>query len=298
MTDSLQHELRIVAPRRSVAQHLADIWRYRELLVRLVRKELHVRYQKSVLGLAWSLANPLFLLLIYTAVFTLLDAAYPWFTIWLLSGLLIWNFFSTAINTGTQSITANAYLIGKVNFPREILPLASVGATFVHFLLSNVVLVAVLLATRYNVDWAYVWLAVPAVLVCLLLASAIAILLSAVNVYARDTTHLLELALLAWFWFTPIIYPFELVRGELESRGLYPYLHLLNPMVPVVTALQRGIYGTPTAVKNGVSKDLLPDLSPWWYLRNLGFVGIAAAVLLVIAIRVFDRAESNFAEVM
>jgi ABC-2 type transport system permease protein len=297
MSTSPDLELRLVAPRRSVREHLRDIWRYRQLWQQLVRKELHVRYQKSTLGLAWSLANPLFLLAIYSVVFSILNRSFDHFQIWVLSGLLLWNFFGTALATGTQAITANGYLVGKVNFPREVLPLASVGATFVHFLLSGSVLVVVLGVMRFRVDWAYLWLAIPAVLTCMILASALAILFSASNVYARDTTHLLDLSLLAWFWLTPIVYPFQLVTDKLETRGWYEYLHLFNPLTPLVMALQRGIYGRPSSGADG-SNPLLPDLSVWWYLRNIGIVAAVSIALLILAIRVFDKAEANFAEVM
>lgn len=297
-------ELRIVAPRRSVSRHLIDIWRYRELLLQLVRKELHVRYQKSVLGFAWSMANPLFLLGIYSVVFGILGQAFESFPIWILCGLLLWNFFATALTTGTQAVTGNSYLVGKVNFPREILPLAAVGAALVHLFLSSCMLVVVLLVTRFDVDWGYLWLSVPAMLTCVVLVSALAILLSAVNVYARDTTHLLDLALLAFFWLTPIVYPFQLVADQLKKHGTYQYLHLLNPIVPLVTAVQRGVYGHATIMINDpgtgklIPKKLLPDLSSMWYLRNIGAVFAFSIILLIAAIKFFDRAEANFAEVM
>lgn len=292
-------ELRLVLPRRSVRQHLVDIWRYRELWLQLVRKELHVRYQKSVLGFAWSMANPLFLLVVYSIVFGILGQSFTWFGIWLLAGILIWNFFATSLSTGTQAITANGYLVGKVNFPREVLPLASVGAAFVHLMLSSLLMVAVLLVTRFSVDWTFIWMVIPAVITLVVLASAFAILLSATNVYARDTTHLLELLLLAWFWLTPIIYPFELVTEKLENGGHWAYWHLLNPMAPILMAVQRGVYAKASVTMgDGSTKRLLPDLSQWWYLRNIGIVFVVACVFLVFAIKVFDKAEANFAEVM
>ncbi len=301
MASTIDPDLRLVLPRRTVRQHLVDVWKYRELWLQLVRKELHVRYQKSVLGFAWSMANPLFLLVVYSIVFGILGQSFSWFGIWLLAGILVWNFFATSLSTGTQAITANGYLVGKVNFPREVLPLASVGAAFVHFMLSSVLMVAVLSVTRFHVDWSYLWLTIPAIITLVVLAAAFAIFLSAINVYARDTTHLLELVLLAWFWLTPIIYRFELVTERLENGGTWEYIHLLNPIAPLLIAIQRGVYGEasiPDAGQpNGVLR-LLPDLSQWWYLRNIGIVFAVACVLLVAAIKVFDRAEANFAEVM
>ncbi len=299
MTDTAQLELRQVLPRRSVGRHLLDVWRYRELWTQLVRKELHVRYQKSVIGFAWSMLNPLFLLLVYNVAFTLLGQSFSWFAIWLLAGLLVWNFFATSLSTGTAAITANGYLVGKVNFPREILPLASVGAAFVHFVFSGLLMVAVLLVTWFPVDWSYLWLVVPALITLVVLAAAFAIALSAINVYARDTTHLLELALLAGFWLTPIIYPFMLVEQKLTDHGRWGYWLLVNPLAAIVIAVQRGVYGRPSVTNSdGTVNRLLPDLSQWWYLRNILVVFAVACVLLAAAIKLFDRAEGNFAEVM
>ncbi len=306
MTDTSAIELRQVLPRRSVGRHLADIWKYRELWLQLVRKELHVRYQKSLIGFLWSMLNPLFLLVVYSVAFSLLGQSFAWFGIWLLAGILVWNFFATCLSTGTAAITSNGYLVGKVHFPREVLPLASVGAAFVHLMFSSLLMVAVLLITRFHVDWSYLWLTAPALLALVVLASALAILLSAINVYARDTTHLLELALLAGFWLTPIIYPFMLVAQKLRGGGNWEYWLLANPLTSIVIAIQRGIYGEATIYESQtdpgqakvVRQFLLPDMSQWWYLRNLLIVLVCGLVLLAVAIKVFDRAEANFAEVM
>src|SRR4051812_37312018 len=139
-----EQELHLVASRQTVAAHLRDIWRFRELLRNLVRKELKVKYKNSALGFVWSMLNPLFLLLVYGIAFSILGAAFSYFTIWLLIGLLVWNLFNVSIVAGTSSITGNAYLVNKVRFPREVLPLASVGAALIHFFLQSLVLVAVL----------------------------------------------------------------------------------------------------------------------------------------------------------
>src|SRR5213079_3432732 len=111
------HELHLAAPRQPVTAHLRDVWRFRELLRNLVRKELKVKYKNSVLGFLWSMVNPLFLLVVYSFV------------------------FNGSVLSGTTSVSGNGYLVNKVRFPREVLPLASVGAALVHFFLQSLVLV-------------------------------------------------------------------------------------------------------------------------------------------------------------
>jgi ABC-type polysaccharide/polyol phosphate export permease len=285
-----------VTPRRGVGEHFRDIWRYRELQVGLVRRELKVRYKGSVLGFVWSLLNPLLYLVVFYFVFQVfLGSGIPSFPIFLLSGLLVWNLFIGSLPPATGSIIDNGSLVKKVWFPREILPLASVGAALVHFFLQSLVLFAAIAIVRYPLPWGYVWLIGPGLLTLLVLTAALGVLLSAVSVYARDIRHLLELVLLAWFWMTPIVYPYELVAGKLGSNS---WLALLNPMTPIVLCFQRGIYGKVygPVQPDGTRQAILPDESQWWYLRNVLIVLAVASVLLVVAVRVFDRLEGSFAE--
>jgi len=289
----------VIAPGRSVLHRMQAVWSYRELLVGLIRKELKVKYKDSSLGFFWSMLNPAMYLAVFYVVFqVILGTGIPYFPIYLLSGLLSWNLFSASLTAATGSIVNNGSLVNKVYFPREILPLATVGASLVHFFLQALVLLTTLVVFQYGVALEYLWLIVPAMLVVLLLVSGLAILFSALNVYARDLQHLLELVLLAWFWMTPIVYPWQLPAGKLAEHGLSSNLTLLNPMIPVVIALQRAIYGTVSYVdkKTGDTVHILPDASPLWYLRNLALVGVVAAGIFVFAVHVFGRLEANFAE--
>ena len=286
--------MNVVAPRRTVTQSLTGVWRYHELLVNLVRKELKVRYKNSSLGFLWSMLNPLMYLVVFYVVFQLvLKSGVPYFPVFLLSGLLGWNLFSASLAGATGSITGNASLVNKVWFPREILPLASIGANFVHFLLQGLVLCIGLAVFRFEVDWGYVWLVLPALLALLIFTAACCVFLAAANVYARDTQHLLELLLLAWVWLTPMIYTWHLQASQLEENGRSPMLTLINPMTSIVIALQRALYGITTA-DDGTR--ILPVESSLWYLRNLAVVGGIGFVLLLLAVRMFTRVEGDFAE--
>jgi ABC-2 type transport system permease protein len=294
-------ELQVVASRQSTLTHIREVIRYQELLRQLVRKELTVRYKRSVLGIAWSMLNPLVLLVVYSVAFSILGQAFNRFPIWLLSGLLPWTFVSGSLLQATSSITANSYLVNKVRFPREILPLTAVGSNLVNLAIQLGVFGVVIAVMRHRVDWAYLWLLPLALVTMVVFVTAVSMLLATANVYARDTQHLLEVVLIAFFWLTPIAYPVMLMMNKLVAWGRSPSLVLLNPLTSIVTTFQRCIYGTdaiPDPSKPGGVYQLLPDVSQWWYLRNLLIVLTASLVLLVVAIRVIDKAEGSFAELM
>ncbi|MCL4292982.1 MAG: ABC transporter permease [Acidimicrobiia bacterium] len=279
-----------IARKRGPWRRVADVWVYRELLLNLTRKELKVKYKNSVLGFLWSLLNPLLYLVVYYVVFQyFLKTSIPVFAVFLLAGLLPWTFFSNALGAGTTSIVGNSSLVGKVWFPREILPLAAIGAAMVHFLLQSVVLIGALFVFGINPAWGYMPLLVPALLALVLFLAALTVALSAANVYLRDTQHLLELLVMAWFWLSPIVYPY---RQAYDQLGRWGSLYLLNPMVSILITFQRIFYNKVSAGPTPI----LPDGSVWWYLRNLAIVGMASTVLLVGALVLFGRLEDDFAE--
>jgi ABC-type polysaccharide/polyol phosphate export permease len=280
---------RTVTARATLGGRLADVVRYRELLINLVRLELKAKYKSSALGFVWSLVNPaMYLVIFYIAFQLILRAGIPRFPIYLLSGLLVWNFFTSAVIAGTSSMVSNSGLVKRVWFPREILPLASVGAALVHFFLQSSVLVAALVALRHPVGWAYVPLLPLALFALLVLMAALVLFLSASNVYLRDVQHFVELGLLAWFWVTPIVYQFNQITSHLHGRA---GLALLNPITPIVLVFQRAIYGA-----YGGPSVVPLDAGVAWHLRNLSAVTLAAGLLLLGALHIFGRLEGNLAE--
>jgi ABC-2 type transport system permease protein len=290
-----------VTARPGPIRRIRLVWTYRELLGNLIRKELKVKYKNSALGFLWSLLNPMLYLVVFYVVFKyFIPASIEYFAIFLLTGLLPYNLFSAGLGGGTSSIVANVGLVGKVWFPREILPLASVGAALVHFGLQLLVLAGALIVFRYEPAWSYLPLIVPALLTVLVLVAALAIAFAAINVYARDTQHLLELVLLAWFWMTPIVYVYSQVSNTTIGGHTIGNWALLNPLTPIVITMQRAIWGNHTVgiTVDKVPKEVpaLPDVSQWWYLRNLGIVFAVSVGLLAVAFWIFGRLEDNFAE--
>ena len=265
---------------------IRKIFSYRELLFNLTKTELQLRYKNSVLGFIWSLLNPLLYLVVFSLVFQeILRTSIPMFAIFLLSGLLIWNFFSSSLNSGTGAIIGNASIVKKIWFPREVLPLASVGASAIHFFLQACVLVLALLIFQHEPNWAAISLLPLALLVVIVLASAGAITLSALNVYYRDIQHFLEISLLAWFWLTPIVYNYNLVADRLGSSD---WVAMLNPITPVVLAFQKALHNPPAGY--------LPDVSLWQYIQNLAIVLSVGLILLWGSLRLFHRLDSQLAD--
>ncbi|MBS1848111.1 MAG: ABC transporter permease [Actinobacteria bacterium] len=291
-----------ISTRPGAIQRIRDVWRYRELLVNLVRKELKVKYKNSILGFLWSLLNPALQLTVYSFAFgVLFKSGIPTFAIFFICGLLPWTFFTSGLSSGASSVVANAQLVNKVWFPREILPLAAIGAALVHWFLQSIVMVFALVIVMRAPDWAYLPLLIPAILVMVTFTAALGIMLSAINVYLRDTQHLLELVLLAWFWATPIVWPFPLMAAKIAQHGLPGNLVMLNPVTPVIVTFQRALYHEHvwdgTKMVHGVAMGgVVPAGSVWWYLRNLVIAGIGALVLLWIALRVFGRLEDDFSQ--
>jgi ABC-2 type transport system permease protein len=297
---STTSELRVVTPKVTIRQQLRDMWRYRELLGGLVRKELKVKYKGSVLGFVWSLLNPALYLGVYYFVFQIvLGNGIERFAIFILCGLLIWNFFSGALGGACGAVVANSSIVKKVAFPREILALASTGAALVHFCLQSVVLFVALIAFRHAPEWTYLPLLLMGIVAVVLLAAGLGIWLSGVNVKLRDTQHLLELVILVWFWMTPIVYPFQMVANKLFNNDIPSWLYLLNPITPIVLSFQRVIYNdgiTPAGDHVTTSQTILPDASALWYTGALALVILLGIVIFFLALRSFGRMQGDFAE--
>ena len=207
--------------------YLRELLSARELLANLALREIRGKYKRTVLGQLWSLANPLALMLIYTAVFSLILRVKPdpgdpsgldVFALWLLAGLLPWLFFSNAVAVGMGSLVDNAGLIQKVYFPRIVLPLSVVASIGYTWLIETLVLI-VILSIFGAVVWPWVPLVLGGMVLLMLFAAGLALMLSVANVYFRDTQYLLGLVMQFWLYLTPIIYPVSYVENLSATTG-------------------------------------------------------------------------------
>ena len=272
-----------------------ELVRARQTLGDLVRKEMKVRYKSSILGMAWSMLNPLLYMAVFSLVFgIILPNSIPHYPVYILSGLLAWNLFSTSLNVGARSVVDNSSLVTKVYFPREVLPLSSVGTALVDGGLQTLVLLLFMLVFRsYHPGLA--WLLLPlAVFVLLTFTSALCMFVSALNVRYRDTQYLLTIVLLIWFWLTPVVYP----SGKLVNKHVFGLsvekLFMLNPIADVVFAFQRIFYGL--VQPPGQPVPVLLPLSVGELAWVLAIAAVGSVVLLYLAWLIYFLRSGDFAE--
>jgi ABC-type polysaccharide/polyol phosphate export permease len=260
-----------------------ELYHYRELIRNLVIRDLKVRYKNSVLGILWSLLNPLLMTLVFTVVFTLMIPSdienYP---VFFMCGFLPWSFFSASVTGATGSIVGNSPLIKKVYFPREILPLAEVLSNLVNFLLALVVLFGMIFVFGMKLTPAVLML--PLIILAeVMFIGGMALFLSTANVFFRDTQHILEIVLLAWFFLTPIFYPITVLPDNAEILGFTVNIQLwarrLNPLASLIASYRDVLYrGQPTGLD--------------FFLRTL----VTCLAVLVVGYLVFCRFSTVFGE--
>ncbi|MDW5327582.1 ABC transporter permease [Plantactinospora sp. KLBMP9567] len=260
------------------------VWSHRNTLRLLVRRDLAVKYQQSVLGYLWSLIEPLGMGVIYFFVFGVLyrsatdrhlgDAAdsYPLF---LITGIFAWMWTSSAISEATAALTGQARLITTMNLPREVFPIGRVAGRFAEYLAGLPILVgvAIVYASLDRIEFGWSLLALPlAVLIQATLLVGIALLLSSLNVLMRDIERLMRLVTRVLFYATPIIYPLTLVRDS-SLPDWVKIVYELNPLVGIFQLHHAVWYPDefPDARLLGVAVggSLLVLLAGWWVFRRL-----------------------------
>jgi homopolymeric O-antigen transport system permease protein len=221
----------------------ADLFRYNDLFLNLFRRELRVKYRGSMLGLAWTLINPLVLMAVYTVVFSVLWKAvsvkhYPLFV---LTGLVVWMFFQGTLQMSCSSLLGQASLVKQVRFPRQLLPVSVVATNGVTMLVMLAVVLPLNLifepATRTTF-----WAAFPLLFPLVALVTAVAIILASATVMFRDIEHLITTVLLPWFILTPIFYKFDQLPGIDSHPTIANVLYYGNVVTPFVNAIRDPLF--------------------------------------------------------
>jgi ABC-type polysaccharide/polyol phosphate export permease len=258
----------------------ADLVRYRELFANLFRRDFQAKYKGSLLGVVWSLLNPLVLLGVYLVVFGVLfqNKKIPHYPIYLLSGLACWLFFSVSLQSAARSMIDSAELIKKVRFPRQLVAFSMVATQAVTFALMVAILIVLSLVfvpeARPNV-----WAAVPLVVVFAAFVAGLALLVACLNVLFRDIEHILAAALLPWFFLTPVLWSLTSLPERAQShQKLLDVLRWGNPVAPPIYA-----------VRDALWSGHLPRLADVVYLV------IAATIALVLGGLVFRAVDDRIA---
>jgi len=264
---------------------------HRHLLGLLVRRDIKARYKDSVLGLLWTLINPIVQLTVYYVVMgQFLGAArgIPDFAIYIFSGLTIYSLFSEALTGSTGSIVANAGLVKKVYVPREIFPLSALGAAMFTFTVQlGVLILACIVLGAAPISLGLVYF-VPSVLLIIVYGAAIGLALSALNVYLRDVQYLTQVLLMLAMWSSPIVYGWTMVNTVFDQFGLPAWLlevYTNSPLTLAVLGFHKAFWiaGTPA--------DYPPDLA-----MRMGIALLVGIVLLWLGQRLFSRLQGNFAQ--
>ena len=250
---------------------------YFELLMNLTRREVKGRYSQSLFGAGWAIAQPLAMMAVFTLVFSRLGqmpsdgAPYPLFAF---AALVPWFFFSNSVNSGTMSLVTYRNIVTKTYFPREIVPIAQVGSRLVDLAAASSLFLILLFYYQVRVT---AWTAMAPVLILLLILFTLGITLatSAINVFYRDVSPVVQISLQLWLYLTPVAYPLSAVSER--YRGLF----MLNPLTGLVEGLRSVVvFGRP----------------PEWDVLGVS-AGLIAAIL-VGAVVLFKKTDKYFADVI
>jgi lipopolysaccharide transport system permease protein len=257
-----------------------DLVRYRELFGNLFRRDVQAKYRGSLLGLAWTLANPVLLMAVYLLVFSVLWST-PFgsekhYALFLLVGLSAWIFFAQSVQSASRSMLDNANLIRKTRFPRQLVPLSVVATHLISFGVMVVVLLGLNFALLPRVRDTE-WLALPLGLAIVAITGGLALAIASLNVLFRDIEFLVAALLLPLFFLTPVLYPLsdpQIARHD----WVVDLIHWANPLSPAIEAMRDPLfYGR------------LPGLADTLYTVA------AAVVALALGAFVFNRVDDQIA---
>ncbi len=221
--------------------NLAELWSYRELVSVMIIRDLKVRYKQTVMGVAWAVLQPLTMILIFTLIFGKLakipSDGYP-YPVFVFSGLLAWNFFSSAIGTSGVSLIGASNLVSKVYFPRIIVPISSIGVSLVDFVISAALLLIMMMLYGIPITANILWL--PFFMAGLFILSiGFGSWLAAITVTYRDFRYVISYLLQIWMYLTPVLYPVSFVPEK------WQWLLYLNPLYAWITGIRASFLNQP-----------------------------------------------------
>ena len=260
--------------RQDIREMFTELRDYRELLFTMTRRDLVVRYRKTMMGFGWAIFMPVMNTIVFTLIFRRVakietDVPYPVF--WY-CGLLPWNLFATSLKTGLNSLVSNKSLLTKVYFPREVFPFSTMLVCVVDFVVGLSILALLMLYYRIPLSTTALFLPIL-VAVQLMFTAGLSMLLAPANLYYRDVKYILEVLITVWMFATPVVYPTRQLTGPL---GL---VLQMNPLAPIIDGYRAILL-----------RGELPNAIPFATAAVLSFVIFAVGWI------VFHRTEYTFAE--
>ena len=250
-----------------------NLYNYRELIKTSIKKDIGGKYKHSFLGVLWSFINPLLQIAVYAIIFPLImKNDIPNYTVFMVCGLIPWNYFATVINRASFTIIENGNIIKKVYFPREILPISLVTSETINFFISTIIIIGFTLAYGMGLT-KYVLLYPLVLLVQYVLLLGISLIVSSVTVYFRDLQHFIGVLLQLFFYATPIVYAVETIP---ES---FRWILKLNPMTYIINGFRDIFY-----------YQQMPDI------KMLIIALILGILLCVVGYFIFSKLQKKFAE--
>lgn len=253
-----------------------EIYEYRQMIFSLVHRELRGRYKGTALGFLWSFLNPLFQIMVYTIVFSIImRTSYEKYYLFLFIALIPWIYFNTSLLGGAGCISSQKNLVNKIYFPREVLPIAHVLGQLVNMMLSMVVVVAVIIFSRHGFNMEAILYFPLIVLLETILALGLTFITSAITVYMRDIEYILGIVMMAWQFLSPVMYDVDMVPDK------YKTIFNLNPMSSILVAYRDIFY-----------YKRVPEL------KTLTEAFLLGVFFLVFGFLLFEKLKKKFSEEM
>ncbi|HMA04747.1 MAG TPA: ABC transporter permease [Methanomicrobiales archaeon] len=255
--------------------HLGALWKYRQLVWTIAWGDFKWRYKNSILGYFWSLLEPLIMFIILYIVFSnLMRVQVEYYQLFLLLGIIMWNFFTKATNLGLNAIVGKPSLIQRVYFPRDVLVIAGVITAMLQSLFESVVFILFMVYFAVPLSWNILYL-LYILVIYFMLALGVALGISALNVYYRDIQFIWVVILQAGFFITPILYPLSIFSPQMQA------IFRLNPIAQIIVT----------------SRDvILYSVPPYWV--SLAYAGVASLIVFIAGYVIFLKLEPRFAEAM
>ena len=272
-------DITVVSAKRGLFNlNLKELWKYRDLVILFVKRDLKNVYKQTVLGPLWIVINPFLSTFVFTVIFGIIanisTDGIPQFLFYM-SGNILWSFFSSCFNRASSTFLSNARIFGKVYFPRFVMPLSGIIYNSITFLVQFVmfaILVAVYALTGANVHPNLIVLALPILLIHIaFLGTGTGLIISSLTTKYRDLNVLVSFGLTLWMYLTPVVYPVSQIP---ES---FRFIMLLNPVAPIVETFRYAFLGSGSF--------------EWFFLLISAAV---TAVLIILGMIVFNQVEKNF----